>query len=135
VVCQEQAAALRPHVGAIREAGGELVIVGNGSPAQALAFRDAHSLDVPVLADPSLQSYRLAGFKRGLTTLVSPRSLWNYARTLARGYRQSETQGDALQQGGVLVVRPGGELAFRFVSRASGDHAPPARIVAAVRGN
>lgn len=133
MVCQEQAAELRPHLGAIREAGGELAIVGCGTPEQARAFRDQHSLDVRVLADPSLESYQLAGFRRGLATLISPRSMWNYARTFARGYSQAKTQGDPLQQGGVLVIRPGGEVSFRFVSRASGDHVPPARIVAAVR--
>ena len=30
--------------------------------------------------------------------------------------------GDPWQQGGVIVVRPGGEIAYRFASRESGDH-------------
>jgi hypothetical protein len=134
-VCGQQAAELRTHLDEIEQAGGALFIVGSGTPEQGRAYRERHHLErATVLTDPSLRSYQLAGFKRGLGTLVAPRALWNYARSALAGSRQRRTQGDALQQGGVLVVRPGGEVAWRFVSRASGDHASPAQIVQAIRG-
>lgn len=41
-------------------------------------------------------------------------------------------QGDAFQNGGVLVVRPGGEVAYRYISEVSGDHPPVADVLAAI---
>jgi hypothetical protein len=42
-------------------------------------------------------------------------------------------QGDALQQGGVLVIAPDGTLVFRFASRVSGDHPEVERVLSAVK--
>jgi hypothetical protein len=126
-------AELRPRVPEIRAAGGDLVVVGTGAPFFAQGFRELlHLDDVDVLSDESLASYRLLGFKRGLLTF-SLRSIAPYLRAFQRGQRQARTQGDALQQGGAIVVRPGGEIVYRFVSEVAGEHAPPDEVVEAVR--
>jgi NAD(P)-dependent dehydrogenase (short-subunit alcohol dehydrogenase family) len=41
-------------------------------------------------------------------------------------------QGDLWQLGGVFVIRPGGELAYRYVSGEAGDHAPLEGILEAL---
>jgi hypothetical protein len=41
-------------------------------------------------------------------------------------------QGDAWQLGGVLVVRKGGEVAYRHLSAEAGDHPPVADVLAAL---
>ena len=53
----------------------------------------------------------------------------NALRALRSGSRQGSVQGDVWQLGGVFVIRPGGELAYRYVSREAGDHAPPDAIL------
>jgi NAD(P)-dependent dehydrogenase (short-subunit alcohol dehydrogenase family) len=123
---------LRDRIGEIRARGAELVIVGNGTPAFAAAFREDQGLDCPLLVDPELSAYRAAGLRRGRVEALSPRLPLNALRALRAGYRQTGVQGDPWQLGGVFVIRPGGELVYRYVSREAGDHAPVDEVLAAL---
>jgi hypothetical protein len=115
---------LRDRIDEIRARGAELVIVGNGAPSFAAAFREDFRLDGPLLVDPELRAYRAAGLRRGRIEMLSPRVPLNALRAFRRGARQGSVQGDPWQLGGVFVIRPGGKLAFRHVSREAGDHPP-----------
>ena len=108
------------------------MIVGNGSPHFAAAFREDFELDCPVLVDPELRAYRAAGLRRGRVELLSPRLPLNALRALRSGSRQTGVQGDPWQLGGVFVIRPGGELAYRYVSREAGDHPPVEDVLTAL---
>ena len=123
---------MRDHLEEIRERGAELVVIGNGTSDFAAAFREDFQLDVPLLVDPELRAYRAAGLRRGRVELLSPRLPLNALRALAAGQRQTSVQGDPWQLGGVFVIRPGGELAYRYASREAGDHAPVSDILAAL---
>jgi NAD(P)-dependent dehydrogenase (short-subunit alcohol dehydrogenase family) len=120
---------LRERVDEIRDLGAELVVVGNGAMNFAEAFREDYSLDSPLLIDPDLRAYRAAGLRRGRVEALSPRMPLNALRALSKGSRQGSVQGDVWQLGGVFVIRPGGDLAYRYVSREAGDHAPPEAIL------
>lgn len=89
-------------------------------------------MPVPILVDPERESYRLLGLARTLGSSLNPRLLANGARAARAGFRQGKTQGDALQQGGVLVVKRGGEVVYRFRSGTAGDHPPTAEVVHAL---
>jgi hypothetical protein len=115
---------LREREGEIAAKGGRLVIVGNGAGHFARAFREEFRLGCPLLVDPELAAYRAAGLRRGFVELFSPRVPWNALRALAGGARQTGVKGDAFQLGGVFVIRAGGGVAYRYSSRAAGDHAP-----------
>ncbi len=130
--CREQVAQLRDRVDDIRARGAELAIVGNGAPNFAAAFREDFDLDGPLLVDPDLRAYRAAGLRRGRVELLSPRLPGNALRALRSGQRQGAVQGDPWQLGGVFVIRPGGELAYRYASREAGDHPPVEDILAAL---
>ena len=108
------------------------MIVGNGARSFAEAFREDFRLDGPLLVDPELRAYRAAGLRRGRVELLSPRLPSNALRALRSGARQTGVQGDPWQLGGVFVIRPGGELVFRYASREAGDHPPTDEIVAAL---
>lgn len=116
----------------IRTRGAQLVIVGNGAANFAAAFREDFGLDCPVLIDPELRAYRAAGLRRGRVELLSPRLPLNAVRAVLGGSRQTGVQGDPWQLGGVFVIRPGGELMYRYVSREAGDHPPVEEILAAI---
>ena len=116
----------------IRELGAELVVVGNGAKHFAEAFREDFRLDSPLLIDPELRAYRAAGLRRGRVEVLSPRLPMNAVRALLGGARQGSVQGDIWQLGGVFVIRPGGELAYRYVSREAGDHPPVVEILEAL---
>jgi NAD(P)-dependent dehydrogenase (short-subunit alcohol dehydrogenase family)/peroxiredoxin len=123
---------LRDRLDEIRDLGAELVVVGNGAMNFAEAFREDFRLDSPLLVDPELRAYRAAGLRRGRVEALSPRLPMNAVRALLGGSRQGSVQGDIWQLGGVFVVRPGGELAYRYVSREAGDHPPVDAILEAL---
>ena len=108
------------------------MLIGNGSQHFAAAFREDFELDGPVLVDPELRAYRTAGLRRGRVELLSPRLPGNAVRALRSGSRQAGIQGDPWQLGGVFVIRPGGELTYRHVSRTAGDHPPVEEVLAAL---
>ena len=121
---------MRDAIGEIRARGAELVIVGNGSAQFAKAFRDDFELDCPLLLDPELRAYRAAGLRRGRVEMLSPSLPLHSLRALRAGFRAAGVQGDVWQLGGAFVIRPGGDITYRHVSRAAGDHAPVAAILA-----
>jgi peroxiredoxin len=131
--CREQVAQLRDALDGIRAAGAELVVVGSGRPEHARDFRDERQLRFPLLVDPGLESFRAAGLRRGVLSTVGPRALGHALRALRSGARQGATRGDPWQLGGVLVIRPTGEVAYRHASREAGDHPPVGEILAALR--
>ena len=52
---------------------------------------------------------------------------------LRRGFRQGKTQGDNLQQGGILAIAPDGRVLWHHISSGPGDNAKPADIARALR--
>jgi dehydrogenase/reductase SDR family protein 12 len=123
---------LRDRIDEITERGAELVIVGNGAAPFAAAFREDYDLDTPLLVDPELRAYRAAGLRRGRVEMLSPRLPLNALRAMRKGFVQTSVEGDPWQLGGVFVIRPGGHLTYRYVSREAGDHPPVDDILAAL---
>lgn len=121
---------MRPKLAEIRALGAEMIAVGSGTAQHAAWFVKDQSTDFPVLTDPTHKVYDNAELHRGLLGLVDPRAVINTVQALFKGFRQAgRTRGDALQLGGVLIVLPGGKLAWRYSSDVAGDHPKPERIV------
>lgn len=89
-------------------------------------------MSVPILVDPERQSYGLLGWARSMGSSLNPRAVLNLGRALGAGFRQGRTQGDAAQQGGVLVVERGGAVVYRFRGGTAGDHPPPEEVLSAL---
>ena len=126
---------MRSHLEELRAAGGNVAIVGNGWPASARAFAERLALpaDLPLLSDRKGEAYKLAGMKRGFWRTFHPRALGHWLRANWKGFRQSRTRGDPLQQGGALVVGRDGAVGFQYASNMPGDHPAPERLLGAVR--
>ncbi len=116
----------------IRKKGAEAFIVGSGRPEQARDFLEKGGLDVTVFCNPDLAAYKAAGMKRGLLRTFNPKSAVNALGSLARGFRQGRTQGDAFQQGGVLVVSSAGKVLFHRADAVTGEKVPLAEILASL---
>lgn len=118
--------------------GATLLFVGSGSPAQAADFAKQHAGPHLVFSDRARGTFKAAGLRRSLFATLHWRLLRNAWRALRAGFRQSSVQGDALQQGGVLVFGAGGQLRYEQADRAGGDEldlaAVGAAVVAVVRG-
>jgi hypothetical protein len=130
--CREQVAQLRDHRDEMRAKGGDLAVVGNGTPKQAAGFRAEQKLEFPLLVDPGLAAYKAAGLKRTVLSVMNPMVLARGVRALTSGFTQGSTQGDPWQQGGVFVIHPPGEVRYAFVSSGAGEHPPIPELIAAL---
>lgn len=127
--CREQVAGFRSRAADLKRAGVKLIFIGNGTAAMASDFQAFMNLaDVPVWTDPKRQTYAHLGFKRGWASVLDPAAVRYALRALKAGFRQGRTQGDPIQQGGVLVVKKGGAVEYGFASASAGDH-PPVELV------
>jgi hypothetical protein len=117
----------------LHAAGAEVIVIGNGAPHFIAGFRELTGWQGPIYTDPSLGVFEAAQLERGIGRTLDPRGLFKTARALAGGHRQGRTQGDAWQQGGVLVVAPGGEIRWRHASARPGDNASVDEILASLR--
>ena len=124
---------LHRETDAIRAAGAELYLIGNGSPSFIEGFRDQTKWTGPIYTDPSLAVYKAAQLKRSVASTLDPRSLGAAFKALRDGQRQGRTQGDAWQQGGVLVISTTGEVLYHHASERPGDNATAAQIASALR--
>ena len=130
--CRQQLGDLLPWREEIRARGADLVVLGNGSVEDARAFRDEQRLPVPLLTDPSREAYCALEMRRGVGSVTKPIVFLRSLKALFGGFRQTRVAGDPLQQGGVVVVGPGGVERFRYVSQSAGDHPPIERILSAL---
>lgn len=110
-----------------------LVVIGNGQPPHVRMFRKATTFDGALYTDPELVTFKAATWNPGsIFTTFDPRTIWAAIKTLFKGFFQGSTQGDKFQLGGVLVVRPSGEVVYRYGSRYAGDHPSTAEILKAL---
>ncbi len=116
----------------IRKRGAELAFIGIGNRHFAEAFRKQFDIQSPLYVDPTRDTYRALGMRSGLRAIFNLRSLRNMMRSLRAGFRPGLIQGDGRQLGGVVVVRPGGQVAYSYASSAGGDHPPLAAILRAL---
>jgi hypothetical protein len=128
--CREHVVQLHQQIDRIHGAGAELVVVGNGKPHFVKGFRELTRYDGPLFTDPTLAAYRAAELNRSAWRLVTPKAALNAVRAMARGFFQGRVQGDALQQGGVMIIVPPDRVAWQHTSEVSGDNAPPDEVIA-----
>ena len=128
-------AELRSRAEEFEKAGARLAIVGNGSPQMAKAFgaRSGLPVSVTLLTDPTLRSYAEAGLKRSALLTLGPRGWLPYIRTLRKGFRQGRLAGDPWQQGGAVVIAPGGRVLYRFISTQPADLPAVGSLLAPLR--
>ena len=118
------------------EAGVQLAVIGQGRAEQAADFKRSRKVDIPLLADEERATYRLVGTKKGtFGELLGPRTV---AKGLVRGLKagvvQGRIQGHPAQLGGVLVVAPGGSIAYAHLSDDASDIPPNDEVLEAARG-
>jgi AhpC/TSA antioxidant enzyme len=105
-----------------------VIVVGSGAPMFIEGFRETTGFQGPIYTDPSLEVYKAAELKRGLGTMLKLGAAAATVGSLRRGFRQGKTQGDATQQGGVLVIAPDSRILYHHISQYPGDNASPDAI-------
>ena len=82
----DRAARLRDELADYREAGGNVVIIGQGVPIQAAAYGEQLQLDLPILTDADRSTYRAYGLLDASMSQVlfdAPQWLWSYSQETA----------------------------------------------------
>ncbi|QTA84777.1 Peroxiredoxin-like domain-containing protein [Desulfonema magnum] len=118
---------------AFEERNARLVVIGNGAPHFMTAFREDTGYKGNLYTDPSLETYKILDLKRGVGSLFGLKSLKEGIRAASSGYLQTEIQGDALQQGGAIIIGPGDILHYSYQNKEVGDH-PPIKEMLKVAG-
>jgi len=118
-----------------RDAGANIVLIGQRTPSHAAEFRRQQGLELTVLADERRKTYALAGTKVATVgELIGPkvvaRSLVATAKT---GKVQTKTDGHTAQLGGTLVIAPDGRVTWSHIAHDASDNASPEEILEAVR--
>lgn len=124
MISRRQVADLNKNRKAFERKNVQLVVIGNGPEKFIVPFREVTRYKGPFFTDPSLETYNILGFKKGLTSVMGFSPLKAGLRALGTGYLQKGIQGPPLQQGGVLVVGPGQNAHYLYRSQKAGDHPP-----------
>ena len=123
---------MRGIIPQIRQAGAELIIIGNGSVEQSNWFLEATGLDTPVYTDPDLHVYQAIGARRGWRSVLHPMVIVRALQAWQKGHRQVGMMGDATQIGGLLIVQADGSIPYVHRSSYAGDTPKPATILGAL---
>lgn len=121
--------------GRIEAAGARLVVIGQGSPAQADHFRETQKVDdLPILVDPKRKTYKLAGTKIAtFNELLGPAVVLKGIRTSAKErVIQGAPVGHVAQLGGTVLVLPDGSVPWTHLSDDASDNASVDEIVDAI---
>ncbi len=95
-------------------------------------FAQSEKVTAALYTDPSRDSYRAIGARKGKDTVYNMRAALAAARALSKGHLQSANAGHVTQQGGELVVSPQGDLRFIHLAEFAGDHADIDTVLAAI---
>jgi hypothetical protein len=129
VSCRAHAVQIWNNRASYEKGGAKIIFIGNGIPQFIKTFKeDLNILDAPIYTDPSLVSFRAVGFKRGFLAALGPKSLRNGRKLMNEGHRQGQSfnrdTGDLWQLGGVVAIKPTGQIAYYYLSIATGDFPP-----------
>ena len=119
---------------ALDELGIRVLVVTFESPPAARAYARETRYPWPVLIDGERRLYAAYGMGRARWRhLLGPSALRAYAREVFRGGRPRMPAADPMQQGGDVLIDPGGIVRFAHVAAGPGDRPPVTRLLEARR--
>jgi hypothetical protein len=112
-------------------AGLRLAVIGNGEASHIPGFRKATGFTGEVYTDPDKEIYKSLDFRRGMGSMVGLKSVKSLMGSVLSGHFSPGVQGDALQQGGVLIAGPGETAGLAIRNREAGDYPGVEELLAA----
>lgn len=113
---------MRRHYEKFRQVGADILAVGFAQGASLQRYIEDMRLPFPVVSDPERSAYDAYGLRKGgAWAIFGPKTLWAYARLLARGRLPKGIQGDPYQLGGDFVIDGQGLLRFAYRSEDPTD--------------
>jgi hypothetical protein len=114
--------------------GGEVVLVGLGTPAHAAAFKQETGIPFRLLVSPDKAAYRAMELKRGSNAdVLGLRALSKVPRALRGGGSWRWPKQDWHWLGGAFVIAPRGDVVWSHQTTHSGDNPPNEPLLAALQ--
>lgn len=121
----DRAARLRDELPQYRDAGAEVVVVGQGEPERAAAYAKAQGLDCTFLCDPEERAYRAYGVTEFTVPEVlfdAPEEYWTHSREIGEQFQAARREmgrplvDNPWRRVGEFVIDRGGtiQLAYRW---------------------
>ena len=138
----DRAARLRDEMADYEGAGANVVIVGQGVPAQAAAYAREHELGCPILTDPDESAYRSYGLVEGQISQVlfdAPEEMWGHDRATGEAFIHSrrETGRPAVNNPwllpGEFVIDQSGTIRLAYRYQYCEDWPNPLVLTAAIK--
>ncbi len=113
----------------IIELGGQLTLIGTGTPEQGRDFTERTQAPFRLLTDAKLVGYQALQLKRKIYGGFRRQTILRFWRAWRQGSRGAGILGDPHQLGGVLVIRPDNKIAYAYLSETLDDRNDPWEIV------
>jgi len=133
LICRRQVADIQENLDTFNNINVRVVVIGNGQPNFIDGFRNDTGYKGDLFTDPSLKTYELLNFKKSVGSLLGVKTFKSALDALKSGYLQKGIQGNAFQQGGVVVIHPVDKPVYFYISEKAGDHAPLDEIINACK--
>lgn len=125
IACYAHATDVWQHRDKYLKTGARIVFVGNGSPEMIQGFKQRLGVEqIEIYTDPSLESFRACGFKRGFLASVGLKSMGQAMSLKKKGfqsYPKTKADGDSWQLGGIVAIKPGGLVTYQYISTSIDD--------------
>lgn len=115
----------------LQEADVRVVVIGPAPYKFIKDFKKVTGFYSSLYTDPDREIYKSLGLKEVMehgnsteSKHIKQNAFMGVMRSLWRGMKHKEFQGDVKQQGGALVVGPGNEVHFSHIDKNSSDHTP-----------
>ena len=126
-------AQLRQKIPQFVQAGGQVVLVGMGTPEESAAFIKTADVPFSMVSDPKRLLYQAFGLKMaGVLELLSPSLTLKALATMAQGHSVGIPIGDVRQLPGTFIINTRGQIVFSHVARDAADHPAPETILSAL---
>ncbi len=124
---------MRDRKADFEKGGGQVVLVGMGTPAECTAFLKKFDVPFPMIADSQQALYRQFHLKRmSPLGVLSPVVAIKGLAAMARGSGIGKPVGDILQLPGTFVIDSSGRIVFSHQPAGPADHATPDTILKAL---
>lgn len=125
---------LRHRYEEFRAAGAEVAAVSFAQSKALLPYARDLRIPFPLLSDLDRSAYEAYGLRKGsFWSIFGPKTIWEYAKLMARRRRFRGIQADPFQLGGDFVIDGQGVVRFAYRSADPADRPPVDRLLQALR--
>jgi peroxiredoxin len=122
--CRDWLAQLEQHQEELREAGLQIVAVGQGETKHAQRYCGSLAPSIECLTDKTTEPYHTYGLRRGTVREGAANSLALLKASLqaaARGHLQGKATGDVQMLPGSFIIDKDGRICYTYYSKHAGD--------------